>query len=321
MSDYQCIQEIGKSLEVIDEITKFNPYHDKLGRFSTATGATSFTYKPGAGAMYDNAIEREKKRMQEADSAASTLRPRKGLADGLGEEHAMAVEELVNKNAPEAVKKLWAEYGDRIGVKSTNVKRGSCSPDCEIKVNLDVDSSGTRKDPYSTTAHECGHALDRLVGMTKGYNIEGEKHEGFGFATVWNDGEFHNTIVNEVKEYTKGVQSRLSSLSSVAGGKKISIGEAREYIGDAMRKDGGFRKWGGVSDIFEGATLGKFNGPGGHGTSYWTGTRRTYGTDVTVEAFAIMTEVSIAGGPALEAMKERLPKSYETYLRMCEDVL
>lgn len=44
------------------ELAKFNPYHDRLGRFTGAGTATSFTYKPGQGAMYDNAIAREKQR-------------------------------------------------------------------------------------------------------------------------------------------------------------------------------------------------------------------------------------------------------------------
>ena len=39
---------------------KFNPYHDRLGRFSTSGGATSFTYKPGASTAHSKAIEREK---------------------------------------------------------------------------------------------------------------------------------------------------------------------------------------------------------------------------------------------------------------------
>lgn len=49
--------------EKIIEIEKFNPYHGKDGRFTTAGAATSFTYKPGQGKMYDNAIAREKERI------------------------------------------------------------------------------------------------------------------------------------------------------------------------------------------------------------------------------------------------------------------
>lgn len=42
------------------EIIKFNPYHDRLGRFSSAGSAASFTYKPGASTAHSKAIERER---------------------------------------------------------------------------------------------------------------------------------------------------------------------------------------------------------------------------------------------------------------------
>lgn len=50
------------------ELKKFNPYHGKDGRFTSASGATSFTYKPSskAGAK---AIEREKKRLRAEEDA------------------------------------------------------------------------------------------------------------------------------------------------------------------------------------------------------------------------------------------------------------
>ena len=48
--------------KTFNEILKFNPYHDSLGRFATSGGATSFTYRPGASVAHDRAIEREKQR-------------------------------------------------------------------------------------------------------------------------------------------------------------------------------------------------------------------------------------------------------------------
>ena len=44
--------------DVIVEVRKFNPYHDARGRFSTASGAASFTYKPGKSKAHDLAIQR-----------------------------------------------------------------------------------------------------------------------------------------------------------------------------------------------------------------------------------------------------------------------
>ena len=46
-----------------EDILKFNPYHDRLGRFTTAGAEASFTYAPGKSKAHDNAIERYKQRM------------------------------------------------------------------------------------------------------------------------------------------------------------------------------------------------------------------------------------------------------------------
>ena len=53
-------EPMAKSFSEIVE--KFNPYHDRLGRFATAGGATSFTYAPGKSKAHDMAIAREKER-------------------------------------------------------------------------------------------------------------------------------------------------------------------------------------------------------------------------------------------------------------------
>lgn len=62
------------------EIMKFNPYHDRLGRFSQATGAASFTYAPGKSKAHDNAIAREKERTA-ATQAAKQPKKKRTLSD------------------------------------------------------------------------------------------------------------------------------------------------------------------------------------------------------------------------------------------------
>lgn len=63
------------SLDYIQEVEveKFNPYHDQLGRFTTAGNASSFTIRTRGGAYQRNltnrAIEREKKRTGGAQKA------------------------------------------------------------------------------------------------------------------------------------------------------------------------------------------------------------------------------------------------------------
>lgn len=50
--------------KTFSQILKFNPYHDKLGRFTSGSGGNyaSFTYRPGKSKAHDNAIAREKER-------------------------------------------------------------------------------------------------------------------------------------------------------------------------------------------------------------------------------------------------------------------
>lgn len=60
-----------------EEILKFNPYHDSRGRFASANSAVSFSYKPGASAAHDRAIQREKDRSDE-DGEAPTGKGFKG---------------------------------------------------------------------------------------------------------------------------------------------------------------------------------------------------------------------------------------------------
>lgn len=58
-------------IEVVD-VEKFNPYHDAKGRFTTADGATLFTYRtknPLMQSAADKANEREKKRTAAEDEA------------------------------------------------------------------------------------------------------------------------------------------------------------------------------------------------------------------------------------------------------------
>ena len=55
--------------EVIVEVKKFNPYHDRLGRFTTAGSAASVTFKPGASRAHDLSIQR----MKEKNSALTPV--------------------------------------------------------------------------------------------------------------------------------------------------------------------------------------------------------------------------------------------------------
>ena len=83
-AETQKVNPIGKSdpdrFDVIEEIEKFNPYHDERGRFATSTGYSSFTIRtrdPGKQHMADAAIAREKERAaaEEAKKPAEAKKP------------------------------------------------------------------------------------------------------------------------------------------------------------------------------------------------------------------------------------------------------
>ena len=64
--------------DMIEEVEKFNPYHDELGRFATSSGYSSFTIRtkdPGKQHWADNAIAREKERAAAAAAAAPPAKP------------------------------------------------------------------------------------------------------------------------------------------------------------------------------------------------------------------------------------------------------
>lgn len=58
---YDYIVEVDGTIDLLAEVEKFNPYHDRLGRFTTASGASSFTVRtknPEKQHLADRAIER-----------------------------------------------------------------------------------------------------------------------------------------------------------------------------------------------------------------------------------------------------------------------
>lgn len=310
MSRYDHIQEVQKSrYDVIQEITKFNPYHGPDGRFSSANGAASFTYKPGQGKMYDNAIAREKARTAAAATVAGT--PKKGLVAGLGEKHARAIEKLIGDNAPEEVKSLWNKWGDKVIVGDAHISQithSYCSAG-KVYTNIEQAAAGSHGyTPYEVPAHESGHSLD--------YNLS---RFGVRFSTNWNNGAFEKSLVSEADSYFKGKQKAYSATD----GTKVSIAETRKRVAHEMFQNGGFERYGDVSDMLQVATKGKFEGPGGHEKYYWTGKKTRYysipGQNVSVEAFAEMFSASSTNHKSLDAIKEIFPKSYNVFLQMCKD--
>lgn len=310
MSRYDHIVEIEKGrYDRIEEVAKFNPYHDSRGRFSTADGAASFTYKPGQGAMYDNAIRREKERM-----AAQIPGPKKGLADGLGEEHAKAIEKLIQDNSPQAVKDMWNRFGDDIEVGDAKYERGAHCSNGKVYLDVEKDAAGymTRdgrpgKSPYQVSIHESAHAVDDLVSGLVGYE----------FAVEHNGRKFESLLIKESNAYIKAFQKNLQA----ERGYKVNIEETRKALSASFFAEKDNLSTGMLSDILGGATKGKFVGTSGHPKDYWTGFQTYYGKvpgkSVATEAWAHFTSIA-ANEKAAARLKSVFPESYNEYLSMCE---
>lgn len=68
----------GKPMEG-DDVQKFNPYHDRLGRFTSAGSEVMFTYAPGKSVAHDKAIERHKERMAAVAATEAQEKTLKGI--------------------------------------------------------------------------------------------------------------------------------------------------------------------------------------------------------------------------------------------------
>lgn len=309
------VSAVGKSdpnrFDEIEEVEKFNPYHDRLGRFATSDSHTSFTIRtkdPGKQHWADAAIAREKERAAATASAGS--KPKDNLVKGLGQKHAEALEKLV-QDSPADIQDLWNQYAGEIEVASSTTRGGAkCDFRGAISVNVEQDAltKWNGVPPYETTMHESGHSIDRAISRKVGYR----------FSESYNDGEFEKTLVREANEYIKNHQQQMSSKT----GEKVRIDSARFDLGKSMRKAGAAAT-GDVSDILEGATKGKFTGSAGHGKSYWTGYTsygiKFNGHSVAVEAFAEMFSATTTNPASLKYIKEIFPESYGVFTKMIKE--
>lgn len=315
MSRYDHIQEVGKSrYDVIQEIEKFNPYHGRDGRFSSANSAASFTYKPGQGKMYDNAIARERARTAAAEAAAGGT-PKKGLAEGLGAEHAKAIEKLVHENMPKQVQAMWDKHGDGIRVADSKHSKVAYSGSDGIHLDIESDAAGIKtksgasaKSPYQISIHESAHAIDDIVSKKVGYE----------FAVEHNGRKFEKTLIQESNNYIKSYQKQMQGQL----GRKVSIDEARKGLAMELFKENDYLSTGMLSDILGGATNGKFVGTSGHAKQYWTGWKDYFGNtrgahSVATEAWAHFTSTA-ANEKSAARLQSVFPESYKEYLSMCE---
>ncbi|MBQ5659063.1 MAG: hypothetical protein IIV02_06020 [Peptococcaceae bacterium] len=98
----------------LEAVKKFNPYHDRKGRFTTANGAEMFTYAPGKSKAHDKAIEREKERTAGTVGYPPDLPSRPRKSDYDSEDDYYAAREAYRKE-----KKTAQEYIEKMAKQQT----------------------------------------------------------------------------------------------------------------------------------------------------------------------------------------------------------
>ena len=201
---YETIREKTEKpsrFDVIAEVEKFNPYHDSRGRFSSAGGATSFTYAPGKSRAHDLAIERAKERAAAGANAGKRIEDAEGsmrgvLRDG-AEVRLTGVDPDVAERTVESVKMVIDKYpiaregiagivsdGPDADIFKDSPTSMACFDNGTQKIHLNTSYYGSKAEfdqkyqasvekkfhPEGTTSesvivHEMGHAIDRAVSL------------------------------------------------------------------------------------------------------------------------------------------------------------
>lgn len=292
----------------IEEIEKFNPYHDRLGRFTTAGGATSMTIRtkdPKKQHMADKAVER-------ARGGSSSVRTAKSnLVEGLGQKHAENIEGLIGKS-PEYIQKAWDKAAGTIVVEDNAYNGKAHCYKNEITVHIENDGDpeySIKKFPYEVTMHESAHAIDNAlgsggIGVTK-------------LSEIYKDGLFQKTLEKEAEAHVLKFKAE-RGISKIQDARK-------EFSFQIM---GEYRRMSDVNDIFEGASKGKIPTVYGHGKKYWNKHTRTIAYQkftvdahkVSSEAFAEMFSATVTNPESLAEIKKWFPESYAVFEEMLSTI-
>lgn len=256
------------------------------------------------------------------------------LFKSYGENHYMAVHDLLKTNANESQRKIWAKYEPELGITNTKARKGAyfSSSDGGITINLEEDAKGSDwSAPYRTTFHELGHNIDYLAGGKKPISY---------YSSTYKGGIFQKTIFDEINEQIDALNKKLRNEFNSKATKEEQIEHLKEFVSsyDLYSYENGYRqiKWkkefaykafekelrsidrslrSSISDIVEGVTSGKVQAGFGHGKAYWK--RQTDG--VAKEAFAEFWEC-IADTEERKVLEKYLPKASKIFDEMIEDL-
>ena len=191
-----------KAKSFSDTIQKFNPYHDRLGRFTSAGGAASFTFrsdKPFMDNAINRAIEREKQRTAGGGDGAAKIKTAEdslkavlkegavvnfaGMDPELAQETTDSIKRVIDKYP--SCKDAFAGFTTEDTEKGTFAEKDSamaCFSEKTQMIHLNNDYYGNKAefaekvnrtiekqfhplgtDYNSVVVHEMGHAIDYYV--------------------------------------------------------------------------------------------------------------------------------------------------------------
>lgn len=267
------------------------------------------------------------------------------LAQKFGQPYYDALHQRVVNCPDQNLAKVWKQYEDQIDVGDANYSGPEHCFGSTIYVNGTRDGKGsTWQNPYQTTFHESGHAIDSLA-RSKGTGTIG-RH----YSSTYQNGLFPQTIKDEADGLVSALDHKMKAEFKAHAGDYDWLHQ-HGYISDWNYN--WFHKYGNwvggtpkysksmaysalekeikalaplakadLSDILEGATGGKISIGFGHGKTYWA--QRTFGgvsEGLATEAFAEMIDSTMTCPESLATIQKYLPKSYELFKKMIEELL
>lgn len=218
---YDHIEEVNKSIDKIEHVEKFNPYHGKDGRFASADNHASFTYAPGKSKAHDNAIAREKERQAEAKKERKSGLE---LHNALFDSHTKIYNDL-SDDEKKAIKRYMSSAGITDKYAKKDLLDGALN-----KAELNTDAILTRgvRDMPTTIAE-----AKKMIGHEIGTTVEG-KPISTSVKTTQNWGT--STLSIKADKGTKGMyvevarQSKKAQQAQAQAAKQGTVAGEAEFL-------------------------------------------------------------------------------------------
>ena len=183
---------------------------------------------------------------------------------------------------------------------------------------------GNHESEYSRTFfHEYGHAIDaEFVRRSKEGNKDSNgriRHMSYSISQTFkgsNDKTLEQTMQDEWKAYEKAVQKRLAPDYKDLMGRNMTIADTRRWIVSEFRKSDEYL-WQDISDMIEGATLGKVQLGWGHGKAYWQRGNHPLSMEIFAELYSLM----VTSREAYNFTKEHIPETVAVFEELVQYML